>query len=75
MLRDLRAAFRSLKRRPGYTAVIVATLAVVVGCNTAIFTLLNTVLIHAHPRLRIPPLRSLTLTPTETATGCLMLSR
>ena len=46
MLGDFRAAFRSLVRRPGYTIVIVATLAVVVGCNTAIFTLLNTVLIQ-----------------------------
>lgn len=46
MIRDFRTAFRSLMRRPGYTAVIVATLAVVVGANTAIFTLLNTVLIQ-----------------------------
>ena len=46
MIRDFRAAFRSLRNRPGYTAVIVATLAIVVGCNTAIFTLLNTVLIR-----------------------------
>ncbi len=46
MLGDFRSAFRSLVRRPGYTVVIVATLAVVVGCNTAIFTLLNTVLIQ-----------------------------
>ncbi len=46
MLGDFKAAFRSLMRRPGYTLVIVATLAVVIGCNTAIFTLLNTVLIQ-----------------------------
>ena len=41
MGRGLKGVLRSLRLRPGYTAAIVATLALVIGCNTAIFSLLN----------------------------------
>lgn len=40
---DVRLALRGCTRRPGFTAVVVATLALGIGANAAIFTL-----VHAH---------------------------
>lgn len=44
MLQDIRFAFRSLARTPAFTAVIILTLALGMGVNTAIFSVLNGVL-------------------------------
>src|SRR5207248_10030850 len=49
VLRDLKYTFRMLARAPGFTAVAVLTLALGVGANTAIFTLLDQVLLRLLP--------------------------
>ncbi len=49
MARDLRHAIRSLKNRPAFTLTVIATLAVGIGANTAIFTLVDALLLRPLP--------------------------
>jgi predicted permease len=49
LLHDLRVGVRGLAKTPGFTAVALVSLALGIGANTAIFTLLNAILLRPLP--------------------------
>jgi hypothetical protein len=63
---DIRHSLRGLRRSPGFSLVVIATVALAIGANTAIFSLLNAIVLRAVPVSDPDRLVAVSTTDTQT---------
>ncbi|HTL66217.1 MAG TPA: ABC transporter permease [Lacunisphaera sp.] len=69
MLSDLRNAFRSLLRSPGFTAIAILTLALGIGLNTSMFSLMSLLVLQPMPFPQKDQIVRIYRTTPQTQTG------
>jgi len=74
LLRNVRYAWRTLRRNPGYAVLAVLTLSLGIGANTAIFTVINGVLLRPLPYANAGQIVHLDLTAAKLGPDALGLS-
>src|SRR5688572_12154287 len=73
MLSELKYIVRSLLKAPGFTAVVIFTLALGIGASTAIFSVVNTVLLRPLPYAQPEQLTRICQSADQSA-GCFWIS-